>query len=111
MSRQLRDELVVVERPDGTRIAYVLPVIPEDAAPEVREGLARRRLAALTGHCPCGESGPVLTRQQRRARERERAKGGTAVIHAQFEHEADCLAVDDNLIPHLRAWADNQDRS
>jgi hypothetical protein len=111
MSRQLHNELVIVDEPGGIRVAYVLPVIPEDAAPEVREGLARRRLAALSGRCPCGGESAALTRQQRRARERERAKGSTALLHATFEHETDCLAVDDNLIPHLRAWADNQDRS
>jgi hypothetical protein len=112
MTRQLRNELAIVDRPDGTRIAYVLPIIPEDAAPEVREGLARRRIAALTDRCPCGTQGLILTRQQRRARERARAKGCTALLHAAFEHEPDCLAVDDNLLPHLRAWAtNNQDRS
>ncbi|HVA03482.1 MAG TPA: hypothetical protein VMU64_06990 [Acidimicrobiales bacterium] len=33
---------------------FVLPEIPEDSPPEVREGLARRALVATTGKCPCG---------------------------------------------------------
>jgi hypothetical protein len=111
MTRQLHNELIVADLADGTRVAYVLPVIPEDAAPEVREGLARRRLAALTGQCPCGADNPALTRQQRRARERRKAKATNTLLRAAFEHENDCLAVDDNLIPHLRAWANSQDRS
>lgn len=31
-----------------------LPVIPEDAPYRVREGIARQRIAATTGTCPCG---------------------------------------------------------
>lgn len=111
MTRHLRSELVVADFPNGRRVAYVLPVIPEDADPEIREGLARRRLAALTGQCPCGADSPTLTRQQRRAQERRQAKAANTILRAAFEHENDCPAVDDNLIPHLRAWANSQDRS
>ncbi len=105
MTRQIENEVVVVDVPGIGRVAYMLPVVPEDAPPLAREGLTRRRLAALTGRCPCGTIGEPLSRQQRRAQERARAKGSTDVLHARFEHEADCPAVDDNLVPILRAWA------
>jgi len=36
------------------RVLTLVPEIPEDAPPAVREGVARRRLVATTGRCPCG---------------------------------------------------------
>lgn len=36
------------------RAVYIGPEIAEDAPPVVREGLARRRLTAVNGRCPCG---------------------------------------------------------
>ncbi len=38
----------------GRRAVLVLPVIPDDAPYVIREGIARRRIAAHTGQCPCG---------------------------------------------------------
>jgi hypothetical protein len=35
-------------------IVFLLPVIPDDAPPLVREGIARRRLVVICGECPCG---------------------------------------------------------
>jgi hypothetical protein len=57
---------LIVRNLDGTRVAYLLPVIPDDAPPLVREGIARRRLAALEGRCPCGGRSPFnrATRRQ-----------------------------------------------
>lgn len=113
MSRTLHTELVFADLPGGGRAAYVLPVIPEDADPEIREGLARRRVAALTGECPCGADSPELSRQQRRAKARAQAKRTTTLTRAAFEHEPECPAVDTNLVPLLRAWVnrDDQDRA
>ncbi len=112
MTRHLDNECVLADLPDGRRAMFVLPVIPEDATPDIREGLARRRLAALTGHCPCGSDSPTLSRQQRRARERRQAKATTTALRAVFEHEHDCPAGDAVLIPLLRAWVNtDQDRT
>ncbi len=112
MTRQLQNEFIAADLPDGRRAMFVLPVIPEDAPADIREGLARRRLAALTGQCPCGAEDPSLSRQQRRARARQRAKATTTALRAVFEHEYGCLAQDAVLIPLLRCWADaDQDRT
>ncbi len=110
--KTLHSELIIADLPGGGRAAYVLPVIPEDASPEIREGLARRRLAALTGECPCGADSPELSRQQRRARARNRAKQAATLTRAAFAHEPDCPAIDTNLVPLLQAWArTDQDRT
>ena len=73
----------------GKKALFVLPTIPDGAPPAVREGLARRRVAILTGRCPCGgRSG--LNRAARRAR---RGK----VVNAEFVHEGGCPATDEEL--------------
>lgn len=105
MTKALRYDHIVQALPDGSRGLFVLPAIPEDASPTAREGLARRRIAALTGECPCG-SEVSLSRQQRRARQRQRAKA--AVTRIVFSHEPGCPATDEILIPLLREWAANQ---
>lgn len=53
--RVIHDEAFVAEHPVLKRLTlFVLPVIPEDAPYRIREGIARRRIAATTGQCPCG---------------------------------------------------------
>ncbi len=106
MTRAIRFDHIVQQLPDGGRGLYVLPVIPDDASPELREGLARRRIAALTGQCPCGADSPELSRQQRRARQRRREKAQTMAVAARaaFHHEVGCPATDDHLVPLLRQW-------
>lgn len=78
---------------DGTRALFVTPAIPDDAPPEVREGIARRRLVFSEGRCPCGA---VLTIPENRP-------PGSAGI-ARVEHEADCPASDKALTAALRRW-------
>jgi hypothetical protein len=109
MAREVRTEPIVRTLPDGRRALYLLPVIPDDAPDPIREAIARRRLAALTGDCPCGVSGEPLTRQQRRARQRREAKRQTRLVQTVFEHEHDCPAGDQRLIPLLRAWIAGDD--
>lgn len=106
MTRAINYDHLIQDLPGGGRGLYVLPAIPEDATPNLREGLARRRIAALTGECPCGADSPELSRQQRRARQRRRDKAKTQAVAARavFEHEPDCLAANENLIPLLREW-------
>jgi len=54
-AHQLRDELLIADNPVlGQGVAYVLLVIPDAAPFAIREGIARRRIAATTGQCPCG---------------------------------------------------------
>lgn len=54
-AREIRDEMFVAEHPVlKRRTLFVLPVIPEDAPAAIREGIARRRITATTGECPCG---------------------------------------------------------
>lgn len=105
-TRQITYEHIVQDLPGGRRALYVLPAIPDDAPDQIREALARRRIAAIEGTCPCGADSPEWTRQQRRARERAKAKQAGRLTRATFEHEADCPAGDQILIPLLQAWID-----
>jgi hypothetical protein len=92
---------LIVRDVDGTRIAYLLPVISDGAPPLVREGIARRRLAALEDRCPCGGRSP-LNRAARRRLTRER-RG--QVTYYGFVHEDGCPAVDDTLVDAIKAWS------
>jgi hypothetical protein len=93
MTTHLRDELIVVEHPLLGRVLYVLPVIPDNAPTTVREGIARRRTAALTGHCPCGA----------RAHYPQQIKAGQ-VGTAQIVHHDRCPAVTATLAKAIRRW-------
>jgi hypothetical protein len=62
------------------RVAFVVPVIPDGAAPELKDAIERRRRASLTGHCLCGE--------------RVRFTGGGRMI---LRHEVGCNASDQGL--------------
>lgn len=77
---------------DGQLALVVLPVIRESDPVEVREGIARRRLAAVTGTCPCGAVRRMPNRAQRRA-DRQAGRVSRAVV----EHADQCPAADDTL--------------
>jgi hypothetical protein len=64
----------------------VTPEISESASPIVREGLARRRLVAVTGHCPCGATFTAP----------DSLIPGTVTV-VPVEHEADCPAISPEL--------------
>jgi hypothetical protein len=96
---QLTNELIVRDL-DGMKVAYLLPVIPDDAPPTIREGIARRRLAALEDRCPCGGRSP-LNRAARRRLARQRGQ----VAYLGFAHETGCPAIDDILVEAIRAWS------
>ncbi len=85
--RVLRDELVVVRTKRGAVLA-VVPVIPDAAPYKVREGIARRRIAALEGECPCGATA-------------EAGDDGNLV----FQHQRLCPAETGRLGKELRRWA------
>ena len=89
----LGSDLTYQDVPGVGLVAYVLPVVPEAAPAEAREGLARRRVVAHTGQCPCGARMVLPNRAERRAARRH----GT-VRHVTVEHEPDCPAGDDRLL-------------
>ncbi len=88
----IHDELVTFTLPDGRRAAGLLPVIPEDAPYQIREGIARRRITATTGVCPCGAIFDV---------------GSPAVgehVTVAVEHEDGCPAITTTLAKAVRRW-------
>jgi hypothetical protein len=90
----IHDELVEFTLPgNGGRALAVLPTIPEDAPYRVREGIARRRITATTGRCPCG-----ATVDYNAAR-----AGGYAV--AEVRHSSLCPADTARLCREIRRWA------
>jgi hypothetical protein len=90
-SEGIRDELVIFDSPVHGRTLAVLPVIPESAPFRVREGIARRRLVAVTGECPCGAR-----------MDYEAVRKGVNV--AEVEHEGRCPAVTATLAKAVRRW-------
>jgi len=89
----------MVDEADGRLVGYLLPEIPDDAPHEVREGLARRRIAALEGRCPCGAVVVLPNREQRRRAARTRVS-----LRILVEHEDDCPAVERELLEAIRRW-------
>lgn len=88
--RVIREELVKV-RLDGIGTALVvLPVIPEDAPYRVREGIARRRLVAVSGACPCGARLDL---------------SAATVGPAEAKHDQLCPAITDRLVKAIRRWS------
>jgi hypothetical protein len=87
----IRDEVVIFHVPEVGKVLAVLPVVPENAPYRVREGIARRRLVAITGTCPCGAQFD----------HRVPPDGGPAV---EVEHEDLCPAVTDRLVKAIRRW-------
>lgn len=87
---RIQDEIVTFHIDGVGDVAAALPVIPEDAPYRVREGIARRRVAAITGKCPCG------------ARVDYQAPGNGVV---EVEHERLCPADTDRLVRAIRRWS------
>jgi hypothetical protein len=77
----------VVHRADDVHL--VLPIVREDDDPLVREGIARRRITATTGRCPCGATWSPPNRAARRAAAR---RGEVVMPEVVIEHEGDCPA-------------------
>ena len=69
----------------GKRTLFVLPAIPDDATPELKNALAIRNASATEGACPCcGVVGEVTPHAQL-----------DWVWHYTFRHEAWCAALTD----------------
>jgi hypothetical protein len=92
-------DLAIAETWDGDTVAFLLPSVPDDAPDAVREGIARRRITAVEGTCPCGAGLILPNRAARRA-----AKRAGGQIRMTVEHEPDCPAVDETLIAAIRRW-------
>lgn len=75
--------------PPKRTIAVLAADIPDHAPHHIREGLARRRIVATTGNCPCGAT---LTLPNP-------LPAGTVTI-VPIAHEDDCPAAD----PQLDQW-------
>ncbi len=88
----LQWDFTVRDVPGVGRVAYVLPVVSEQLAPQLLEAVVCRRLAALEGRCPCGATVTLPNRAERRRAVREGRTLTTTV-----EHEPDCPASDDRL--------------
>ncbi len=67
------------------KTVHVLPSIPDDASPALKDAIAIRNAASTTGRCQCGAEVEIVGRDE------------IGVIHALFVHEDDCPAADDNL--------------
>jgi hypothetical protein len=87
---------------EGIDTAFVVPTLPDDASPVVREGIARRRLATINGECPCGAHRPPLNRELRRRLKRD--GGSPAAYSVDIEHESDCPAIAEETIAFVRGW-------
>jgi hypothetical protein len=89
----IHDEVVTFNVEGIGTVLAVLPTIPEDAPYKVREGIARRRIAATTGTCPCGATVDYLA-----------AITGTGVCIAEVHHDRLCPADTDKLVKAVRRW-------
>lgn len=83
--------LIEIPAPDGRTGLYVCDEIRESDPPAVREGLARRRVLALTGQCPCGAASPFDSRVS------------PGLVLEAITHAADCPASSRALSAAMRA--------
>lgn len=90
MSPTVDYSATIAVEPSGTRTLYLLPDVPDRAPYPVKEGIARRRIVALTGACLCGA-----------IFDRDRAERSDSLA---IEHERRCPASDRALRRALRRW-------
>jgi hypothetical protein len=67
------------------RVLYVLPSIPDELDPEIKNALAVRNAAGTTGVCPCCRARGKPTRPDR-----------LGFYHLTFRHESWCAALTDD---------------
>lgn len=90
----IRRETVELPRLGGEPPRYaVLPVIPDDATPELAEGMRRRNVATGLDKCPCGA--PRIPQPD----------DDDVIGWAECDHTPDCPAHDTNLDRALTAWS------
>lgn len=84
-------------------VLFLLPVIPEDAPPEVEYALLLRREASFTGQCDmCGAAFDVEF-----VEDLEPGSLSAGV----FRHRANCLAADNNIIPLVNAYYERRNEA
>lgn len=91
--RDITDEIIKFTLPDGRRAVALLPAIPDGAPDRIREGIARRRITATTGTCPCGATIDYET-----------VATAGAHVDVQVLHDPWCPADTDRLTRWIRAW-------
>lgn len=70
---------------------YVIPDIDDRLPPDIKDAIARRNAATVTGRCDCG------------ARTRITSRAG-GVINAEMAHEHDCPAGSERFFELLAGW-------
>lgn len=94
IARVLVHELVLAKHPVLRQpVKFVLPVIPDGAPADVSEGLARHRIAATSGTCPCG----AVT-------DYGDAEPGSAGV-GEIWHNRECPGDPDRLAEALARWS------
>lgn len=76
---------------DGLRALLVVSRIPEDAPHWVKEAVARRRMATITGECACGGRRLPIPRQARRLIARGKAVAPSILT---IQHNNECPATE-----------------
>ena len=84
---------------DGVRVLAVMPEVPDDAPPAVREGIARRNIVNNGGTCPCGARMVLPSRAERR-----RAKKQRRPVPVNVEHEHGCPAATEAIVAAM-GWS------
>ncbi len=84
---------------NGETVAFMLAEPPDDAPPEIREGIARRNLVAMGEPCPCGARFVMPNRAARR-----RATRNGEACRVTVEHDGHCPAVTANLHAAIARW-------
>lgn len=88
---------IFVRDVDGEQALFVAPGLSDDDSTAVKEGLARRRLVAQGGRCPCGAVMRLPSRAVRRANRKLTKQGATVIQHVTVNHEDECPATEENL--------------
>lgn len=95
-------------RPDRQMLVQI---IPDDAPPLIREGLARRRVQAVEGVCPC--RGPLVWRDEHPDAvfwdDAPSEDGpGLKTQRVCAVHFGECPAGDPVFVPAMIAWAEER---
>jgi hypothetical protein len=72
----------------GERVVILESDIPDNAPPDIKEGLSRRAIVNGGGTCPCGARMILPNRAARRRATRRRY-----AIEVTIQHEPDCPAL------------------
>lgn len=88
----INTEVVHINVPGFGQAITWLPVIPDDAPYPVREGVARQRIAATGGRCPCGAQTDYT------------ADVADGINVAEVRHRRLCPGHPDQLAVELRRW-------